>query len=326
MTLRRMKAALVTGGSGFIGSVLVRRLLQEGVQVACLGRSKERISDRLRLKELKVIETSFQTPELKAKLATLSPPPDTVFHLASYGVRPEDRDPEQLIEGNVSLVVRLLEAVRNWSIRKFIHVGSCSEYGFPLSDKVLISENHPLRAVSPYGAAKAAAGLFGNVIAHGWNIPFVTLRLFNVFGIQEGPQRLVPYLISHLMNHEPVDLTPGEQVRDLLYVEDVVEALLLAGESDAVLPREVYNICSAQPVRIRQVGETVAESLQKPQALLQWGKRPYRDDEPLWMVGDNRKFVDATSWRPEITWEEGIRRMISEAKIPPPRDEHQHAI
>jgi nucleoside-diphosphate-sugar epimerase len=78
-------------------------------------------------------------------------------------------------------------------------------------------------------------------------------------------------LIRRLENDTPVDLTPGEQVRDLLFEDDVVNALLQASESDGLQPYQVYNVCSARPVRIREVGEAVADALNKPRELLHTG-------------------------------------------------------
>lgn len=323
--MSRTQSAIVTGASGFIGSVLVDRLVKSGIQVTCLVRSKKRFPPGVDTSALRVIETSsFDSSELKPKLAGTAF--DTVFHLASYGVRQEDREPQQLIDGNVRLVLNVLESVRTHPIRTFINVGSCSEYGFPVSNGTLMDETHPLTPKSPYGAAKAAATLFGNAMAARWNIPFVTLRLFNVFGTHEGPQRLIPYLILRLQQNEPVDLTPGEQVRDLLFEDDVVNALIRASESDGLRPNQVYNVCSARPVRIREVGEAVADALNKPRQLLHWGERNYRQDEPLWLVGDNRRFVEATDWRPEVSLQEGLRRMISSMGVSPQRGTHQHAV
>jgi nucleoside-diphosphate-sugar epimerase len=89
---------------------------------------------------------------------------------------------------------------------------------------------------------------------------------------------------------------------------------------------EAYNVCSSQPTRIREVGEVVADTLQKPRDLLQWGRRQYRTDEPMWLVGDNRRFVRATSWRPAVSLEDGIRRIISSGRFSQARIGHQHAI
>jgi nucleoside-diphosphate-sugar epimerase len=322
--MRSFRSALVTGANGFIGSALVARLIAEKVHVICLVREKRRCLHLDSLAGVQTIEVPvFQTSYLKSRLANVSA--DVVFNLASYGVRQEDRDPDELIEGNVGLTAHLLEAVAGWPLRKFIHTGSCSEYGFPFSNGLPISESQPLRPLSVYGAAKAASVLFGNSYAAQLNIPFVTLRPFGVFGIHEAPQRLVPYLIGRLERDEPVDLTPGEQVRDLLFEDDLVQAFLEAAEAKLNW-YESYNVCSSQPTRIRELGETVADMLQKPRDLLLWGKRAYRTDEPMWLVGDNCRFVGATSWRPTVSLEEGIRRIISNRRLLRQTGEHQHAI
>ena len=322
--MRSFGSALVTGATGFIGSALVARLAAEQVNVTCLVRHSKGFQAFDNLKNVRVIEVpSFQTSCLKEHLSNISA--DVVFNLASYGVQQEDRDPDELIEGNVRLLTRLLDVVAKWPLKRFIHTGSCSEYGLPESEGLPISESQRLHPLSLYGAAKAATGLLGTTYASQLNIPFVTLRLFGVFGTREAAQRLIPYMIRRLDQDQAVDLTPGEQVRDLLFEEDVVEAFLKAAEAELDL-YEAYNVCSSWPTRIREVGEVVADTLQKPRDLLQWGRRQYRTDEPMWLVGDNRRFVRATSWRPAVSLEDGIRRIISSGRFSQARIGHQHAI
>jgi nucleoside-diphosphate-sugar epimerase len=306
-----LRSAVVTGATGFIGSALVRRLLSQGIQTYCLLREKPRNHSALEtLRGAEVVQlASFRTPELKRCLMEFSA--DVIFHLASSGVSQEDRDPEALLDGNVGLLARLVLAAADFQPKLLIHAGSCSEYGPPLSEGAQFTERQPLKPTSLYGAAKAASELYGNALAAGMGLPFVTLRLFGVFGVGEGPQRLIPYLIERLRRDEPVDLTAGKQVRDFLYVEDVVEAFMLAAGDGMLAPYEAYNVCSGQPVRIREIGELVADMMAKPRALLQWGRRPYRRDEPMWIVGDSRRFVEATSWRPKVSFPEGILRVIA---------------
>jgi nucleoside-diphosphate-sugar epimerase len=308
------RSALITGATGFVGSALARRLTEEGISVYCLVRNNGR--DRQRLKALKGIELieirSSETRDLQKALRGISA--DVVFNLASYGVDQKDCDPEVMIDGNINFVTRLLLAVTEWPLKQFFHTGSCSEYGAPLNDEPL-TEEHPLRTLSLYGAAKAASVLYGSALASRLRIPFVTLRLFGIYGVGEGPNRLIPYIIEHLERDEPVDLTPGEQVRDLLYVDDVVEAFLTAGRRYSSLKAfPAYNVCSGVAVRIRDVGEAVARAADKSFGLLQWGQRTYRPDEPMWLVGNNRRFVEATGWQPKVTLSNGIKRMVCAAK------------
>jgi UDP-glucose 4-epimerase len=306
-----LRSALVTGGTGFIGSVLVRRLLAEGVAVTCLVRARVRDPGAMAsLDGARTIPIASSDPvDLATALAGVSA--DVVFHLASYGVHQADRDPVQLAEGNVSLLCNLLHATSSWPMRRFIHSGSCAEYGFSVPAGALIPETQALRPASMYGAAKVVAFFAGQALAGRLELPFVTLRLFGVFGVHEGPLRLAPYLIQHLSQDQPVALTPGEQVRDLLYEDDVVEALMAAADGGALQSSEVYNVCSGQAIRVRDFGETVAATLGKPRELLRWGARPYRPDEAPWQVGDNRRFIGATSWRPRITIQDGIARMVA---------------
>lgn len=311
--MRKFSSALVTGGSGFIGSALIQRLAEERIDTVCVLRTR-RGTQRTFAGMRTIAIDSFSLEELRRALADVSA--DVVFNLASYGVRQEDRDPDMLIRGNVELLANLLQATRHWSLKRFIHTGSCAEYGLPADALAPISEDSPLHPTSLYGAAKAAATLYGTALAAQFAVPFITLRLFGVYGTGEAQERIIPYLIYRLRRHEMVDLTPGEQVRDLLHVDDVVEALMAGADGEQLQNGRVYNISSAHGVRIRDIGQAVAEGLGKPQQLLQWGKRPYRADEPMWLVGDNRQFIEATGWRPRVSLEDGIRRMIGASPEP----------
>jgi UDP-glucose 4-epimerase len=312
--MKTFQSALVTGATGFIGSALVKRLLADQVRVTCVIRARNRAPHALAaLAGARVIEVpSFHVGELKTQLADVRA--ETVFNLASYGVQQQDRDTGQLLEGNVALLCNLLEATAEWGLRRFLHAGSCSEYGPPGQERTAISEQQVLRPTSLYGAAKAAAFKIGNALALRLDVPFATLRLFGVFGAHEAPQRLAPYLIDRLKQDQPVDLTPGEQVRDFLYEDDVTDAFLAAAAADSLQFYEAYNVCSGQATRVREFGETIADALGKSRELLHWGERAYRADEPMWQVGDRRRFSEAAAWAPRVNLAEGIRRMISAAE------------
>ncbi len=313
--MKNISSALVTGATGFIGSAVVRRLLAEKFEVTCIvRRSSRNFSVPVGASGLRVIGVqSFHTDELKSALVDVST--EVIFNLASYGVHEEHRDPQQIIDGNLGILTHLLEATSRWPMRRFIHAGSCSEYGNPRPRKSRISEAEPLHPVSVYGAAKAASFLYGNALASKFGIPLVTLRLFGVFGPGEAPQRLIPYLIERLQGDQFAELTPGEQVRDFLYVDDVIDAFLTAAQEEALEPGRAYNVCSGAPVPVREIGEAVADALHKPRHFLHWGKRPYREDEPMWLVGDNSQFTRATSWCPRVGLHQGIQHTIEALRL-----------
>jgi len=304
------KSALVSGATGFIGSALVKRLARENIKVYCLVRPE---SNQQRLKGVSGLDflevPCFEARRLRPVLAGVKV--DIVFNLAAYGVKPTDRDPEEMVRGNITLLTALLAAVNRDSLRMFIHTGSCSEYGLP-GDRRLINENDAIKPVSLYGAAKAASVIYGKALAAALNIPFVILRLFGVYGPGEEANRLIPYIISRLNAGDDVDLTPGRQERDLLFIDDVVEAYIAAAEADNSNANPVYNVCSAQPVEIREAALLTAALLGADDKRLRFGARPYRSDEHMWLVGDNRLFKSSVSWQPRVGLQAGIEKMIKQ--------------
>jgi UDP-glucose 4-epimerase len=310
--LKKLRSALVAGANGFIGSALVHRLATEDVRVTCLVRKG---SSRRRLRNspnVLVIEVAEYEPQiLQTALSGLEV--DVAFNLASAGVNPVEREPWGLIKGNVGVVVPLLVGLEGKKPWRFVHTGSCSEYATVLPGHN-ITEEDTVRPTSLYGAAKICASTYGAALAAQQDMAFVTVRLFGVFGTGEAPYRLVPYLIERLSSDQTVDLTPGEQVRDFLYVDDAVDALALAGSSESLECPGVYNVCSGEGVSVRHVAEEIAGIMEKSNKLLRFGERPYRPDDAMWIVGDPRRFKAATGWFPKVSIHEGLQRMVAQTK------------
>ena len=304
---------LLTGASGFIGGALALRLLDEDADVFCLVRTVELEAVRKRgIPKDRVIEiSSFKHSELGPLVESIQP--EYVLHLAACGVNPQFSDPEEILSGNVDLVTQLLLAVRDCPVKRFIHTGSCFEYAVHACEERLTEES-PIAPDSLYGAAKAASVLYGNALAGKLKIPFTVLRLFGVFGPGEAPERLLPYLIERLMRDRPVDLTEGEQIRDLLFIDDVVEAYLTALLSSKLASRRAYNVCSGDGTRIKDLALAVARVLGKPSELLEFGKRPYRPDECMQILGNNQRFLQDTGWEPRTSLEDGIIRMVEDRR------------
>lgn len=303
--------ALVTGGTGFIGAALIDRLVAAGVPVVCLVR--EDGPRRARLDALPGVRTvrpaAWSAAGLERALAGAAF--DAVYHLAASGVSPDAREPEGLIAGNVGLTCSLLAALAAAPPRRFIHVGSCSEYA-PIDAPARLREDHPLDPPSLYGAAKASAFLCGRLLAARLGVPLVALRLFGVYGPGEAPARLVPHLLAKFAAGETPELTGGEQVRDFTFIGDVADALALAAVAPGVEVGEVYNVCSGAPARVRDLVEMVARLVGREGADLGLGRRPYRADEPMWIVGDPGRFAAATGFAPRVPLAEGLRRMAAQ--------------
>ena len=304
-------SVMVAGATGFIARALFRCLETLEIPARALVFTDRKQQKRIPRRAGLEIHEASSTDTASMQQAFRKAAPEIVVNLAAGGVSPDERQPDNLGAGNEGLLSRLLEACAKNPPRLFLHAGSWSEYG-PADENALITEDHPVTPTSEYGAAKAAATHLGSTLAPELGVPMATLRLFHVFGIGERDYRLIPSLMKGLNAGLPVDLTPGDQVRDFIYVDDVADAFAAAWDAADLEPYQVFNVCSGSPVTVRAVAENVADAMDKPRDLLNFGALEKRDDEEPWVVGDNAKFAGATGWRPRITLDEGIRRMVAD--------------
>jgi UDP-glucose 4-epimerase len=296
--------ALIVGATGFLGRALVGRLHRDGIPTYILL-----FHDRPRrpLPAGHVIESrSSVATDIRAALDGAKF--DCVYHVAAAGVSPGERDPQSLLDGNLGLISNVLLAMAHSPPRRFVYTGSCTEYS-RAEPPQLIPEEHPTLPRSVYGAAKAAATIWATALAQKLGISLVTLRIFHIYGPGEASSRLVPYLVDCLRHDVRAKLTKGEQYRDVLYLDDAVSAMLAAGAAPT-LAENLYNVCSSRPVSVRGLADTAASVLGKSTDFLEFGALPYRLDEEMWIVGDNRRFLRDTTWSPAFSLEEGLTHVV----------------
>jgi len=301
------RSALVTGSGGFIGRALVRELLNRRVWVAALGRNSSTFPQGV----IPVRTNSFSGSDLRAALSDQQF--DVLFHLAAYGVSPDDHDVDTMQRINVAATGALVQVAAKSSARAVVYSGSCSEYG-PGEHGRLIDEDWRLAQSGLYGASKVAAGFWGRAVAAQAGLAFSWIRLFGVYGPGEAPHRLVPDVVSRLCQNQIVSLTPGQQTRDFMFVDDAVEGLILAAEAALRGHIGPYNLCTGRPTTVKEVACTIARKLSKPESLLAFSALPYRSGEPMWMVGCPDRFRSVTGHLPAISLDEGIDRTIAAMK------------
>jgi nucleoside-diphosphate-sugar epimerase len=233
--------------------------------------------------------------------------PEIVFNLASTGVGPTSSD-EELSPGNAGIVKELLGAADPGVTRLVIHAGSWSQYG-PFSGETPIREDHPQRATTPYGRAKAEAEAAGIALSRSRGIPFVALRLFNVFGPGEAGYRLVPHIVRSVACGSPVALTSGEQIRDFVYVDDAVEAFMACAETD-LTTAAAFNVATGDATSVRSIAEMASDHLGADRSMLRFGAIEPRIGEPSHVVGDASAFTGRTGWNPRVAVSEGVRDTV----------------
>lgn len=295
---------LVTGATGFIGSNLVNRLLNDGYDVYVLVRPNS-LSGMKRLELYKNIKILNIEVERLLEIEEL-PKFDICFNLASYGVDYRNQDPYEMIDGNIKFVINLIDFCSKNKTNLLVHTGSCFEYGIN-NNNIPLRENDQLRPHSLYAVSKVSGVIMANTYAKMKSVNLVTVRPFGVYGPNEGIHRLVPQVIDTILQNKKLDMTKGEQVRDYLFVDDLVDAYIKLSTSDKTKIYDIYNICSSEQISIRELVEELCRIYDYDISNFNFGKIPYRENEVMYFVGDNTKIYNDISWKPKTKLVDGLR-------------------
>ena len=188
---------------------------------------------------------------------------------------------------------------------RFINIGSSDEYG---DAKAPQSESTRERPISPYSAAKVATAHFLQMLHKTDGFPGVSLRLFLCYGPGQDPKRFLPYLILSCLANDDIAISPGEQLRDYCFIEDVVDAVFLVLANDNA-DGKIFNIASGKAVSIKQVVETMVEIIGsgKPN----FGAVPYRKGESMELYADINAANEILTWTPKTDLFDGLNETIS---------------
>ncbi|MBQ1816779.1 MAG: NAD(P)-dependent oxidoreductase [Bacteroidaceae bacterium] len=268
--------AFVTGASGFVGSYLVKVLIDEGHEVLCLKRPSSNLS---KLDDyVSKVRWVDNTDNWKESLVAFQP--DIIYHLAWDGVTAKERSVWQKQIGNIIFQQELLDATLAAGSKKYVGIGSQAEYG---NFKNKIDESYPVCPMSAYAAAKVAALDIVRAFCEINQIEWYWFRLFPLFGPHESDQWLIPSLIKNIFTQESMDFTPGEQKLPYLYVGECAKAIKAAITADG--HSGVYNICSDNPLALKELVARIRDKV-RPDFKLNFGAFPYRYGQSMYMEGD----------------------------------------
>lgn len=292
------KRALVTGGTGFVGSHLVKELLAEGWSVHVIARPNSSLEQLGSLLESVYIHRFEGNIDLMRKIVRKSRP-DVVFHLASLAIsvhQPEDV--QRLIESNLLFGMVLVEAMCVEGVHCLVNTGSFWQH----------YESREYSPVNLYAATKQAFEALLQYYVEARDLRVITLKLFDTYGPNDPRNKLINLLLDAARSGNQLSLSPGEQSIDLVHVEDVVSAFTKA--AGLLLPRTAcghqrFGVSSGRPLSLKALVTELEQTL-GVQIPVVWGGRDYRQREAMipWQPSDS-----LPGWGPRIPLRAGLRAL-----------------
>jgi UDP-glucose 4-epimerase len=306
------RKVLVTGGAGFIGSNLVRRLAELGDDVRVLDNFST--GNRRNLAELagdvEIVEGELRSYE-RVHAATRGV--EVVFHIGALPSVPRSvQDPLTTSAVNVEGTLNVLLAARDEGVRRVVFASSSSVYGN--RGELPRREDQHLDPISPYGVSKLAAERYCVAFSRVYELETVALRYFNVFGPNQDPTSqyaaVVPRFIAAVRDGQPVPINgDGTQSRDFTYVANIIEANLLAADAQDV-NSAVLNVATGVSTTVTGLAETIGSVLGLP-VTAEFLPTRTGDVQHSWAdCGEARQLL---GWEPAIDLEEGLRLTVAQA-------------
>ena len=284
---------IVTGGTGFIGSNLVKKLVESNNKVFLIVRESSKF-DKIEevLDRIEIFKYDNELDNLTKFFDEVKP--DLVYHLASLA-NSESNDIEDLINSNIRFPLQILEAMKITGYKKIINIGTYSQH--------FINENY--NPMNLYSSTKQA---FEDLLIYYVEVEgflATTLKLFDNFGENDDRVKIINILIYDNASDKRIDVSKGEQKMNLIYIDDVIEALVLAGKS-IVEGHKVYFVGSDELYSIREVADLI-EKIKGCKLNINWGGRKYRKRELMEakMIGEK-----LPNWEQKVSLEKGLRLVI----------------
>jgi UDP-glucuronate 4-epimerase len=308
---------LVTGGAGFIGSHFIERLLNSGDEpIVCLDDFNDFYDPAVKRaniagfrdhQRVTVIESTFcDAPAMRRLFEEHRV--SRIVHLGAYaGVRPSVANPLIYQQTNVGGTLALLEAARAQRVERFLLISSSTVYGHPAV--VPFVEDAPLGSpLSPYGASKRAAELFGLTYHALHRLPVVCLRPFSIYGPRLRPDLALSIWAEAIESSKPLPLFgDGTMRRDFTHVSDLVDGLLAALERPGVIG-EAVNLGHAEPIEMRAVIDALARALGKPARI---ERQPEKPGDMAVTCADLTKARRLLDYQPKVPFDEGVREFAA---------------
>lgn len=294
---------LIIGGTGFIGRHLAEKCLSYTPNVTCLGIHNTIVRCSLWGKIEVLLADIGNRDQLNSILYNKQF--NYVFNLGGYidhtlflkGGR-------KSIESHYIGLMNLIECLDRKELKGFVQIGSSDEYGNNIAPQKETMREHP---ISPYSLAKVAASHFIQMLYSTEEFPGTVLRPFLVYGPGQNDQRFLPQIIKGCLKNEEFKASEGNQLRDMCYIDDVVNAMIHAAISP-LSKGHIINIASGVPVRIKEIIQRIIVFTGAGRPL--WGAHPYRKGENMALYADISLAKAILQWEPTMSLDSGLQKTI----------------
>jgi nucleoside-diphosphate-sugar epimerase len=298
---------LVTGGNGFIGSHLVKRLKNLGAKIAVLS-ARMYTNQIIDFKDNGI--KFFQVDLLNykgLKNAVRRFRPKIIYHLAAeVNVRRDLSLAKRIFEVNTIGTINLICALEDYKFDCLVNTGTCEEYG---DGRTPFEEKQRESPVSAYSVSKVANSYFCSMLYRTQGLPIVTLRPFLTYGPGQSANMFIPSLIKSCLRGQDFVMTAGKQTREFNYIDDIIDGFILASLSKKAIG-EIINIGNGWEYRIIDVARKIVELIGKP-IKLKIGALPYRLGEANLFYCYNQMAKRLIDWYPKTDLESGLKQTIA---------------
>lgn len=309
-----MKHYLITGGAGFIGSNLIRTLLEKepGIKITCIDNFDPFYAKELKQFNIREFITSpgFHFLQLDLSLvsaaelsASIPDPVDIIVHIAAKaGVRPSIENPLAYQQSNVIGLQHLLDFAHQRSIKQFVFASSSSVYG--VNDHYPWKEEEQLMPISPYAMTKLAGEMLGHVYSKLYGIRFIALRFFTVYGPGQRPDLAIHKFTKAILAGQPITLYgDGSTSRDYTFVGDTIQGIMAAMEYDRS-DFEIINLGNNYTIPLTALVQALEKLIGKKAVIQQLPEQP--GDVPI-TFADITKAKKLLGYDPQTKLEDGLR-------------------
>lgn len=307
---------IVTGGAGFIGSNFISYIMKKypDYTIICLDKltyagKMENLKNVVTNQRFRFVQEDICDRALVEQLVGEEKPDIIINFAAESHVDRSIESPELFLKTNIIGTEVLMDACRKFGNIRFHQVSTDEVYGeLPLDrPDLLFTEETPIRTSSPYSASKAAADLLVQAYYRTYNLPITISRCSNNYGPYQDTEKLIPLMITNVLRNKPLPVYgEGLNVRDWLYVEDHCKAIDLIIHYGNV--GEIYNVGGHNEMRNIDIVKCICRELMKPESLITYVED--RKGHDLRYGIDPAKIEKELGWRPDTTFEEGLKKTI----------------